>query len=243
MKAFFAEKMLDIPVGLTLILVLSTITTYLLFLFAISFATDQRVQRSATGVGILVLLWIIFQSTLSLNNWYMDRKSMHLLFPCITTAVIALVILLLPKIRDWRNALSLRILIAIQLIRIPLEIILWWSADVKQSPASLTIAFGNPDGIIAAMAPIALWLINKKQKRTDKLVLLWNYVGLASLLVLWMRIFFSAPSALQLTSYNAPNYLMVHFPGSWIPSVIIPILLFAHAVVIAQMHNRKKVSH
>ncbi len=235
--------MLEIPAGLTLTITLVTITTYLLFLFSISFSSENKVQRSATWVGILVLLWIIFQSTLSLNRWYMDRKSAHLLFPFITTSCIALVVLFLPKISGWRHALNLRFLVTMQLMRIPLEIILWWSADFKQSPSSLTVAFGNPDVIIAAMAPFALWLLGKKQKKTDNLVLMWNYAGLISLLVLWMRILFSAPSTLQLTSFNAPNYLMVHFPGSWIPSVIIPILLFAHAVVIAQLHDRKKASH
>jgi len=229
--------MLEIPVGLTLTLVLITITTYLLFLFAVAFASDKKVQRSATTVGIVVLLWIIFQSTLSLNRWYMDRKTAHLLFPYITTAVISLGVLFIPAIKGWRNALNIQLLMWMQLIRIPIEIMLWWSADFKQSPSSLTLAFGNPDAIIALCAPIAVWLLGKKQKTSDNAVLVWNYAGLISLLVLWMRILFSAPSTLQLTSFNAPNYLMVHFPGSWVPSVIIPILLFAHAVVIRQMHH------
>jgi hypothetical protein len=33
---------------------------------------------------------------------------------------------------------------------------------------------------------------------------------------------------------------MVHFPGSWIVTVIIPILLFAHLATAAQLSNQQE---
>jgi hypothetical protein len=40
---------------------------------------------------------------------------------------------------------------------------------------------------------------------------------------------------MQNWAFEIPNYLMVHFPGSWIVTVIIPILLFAQLSAAAQI--------
>jgi hypothetical protein len=66
-------------------------------------------------------------------------------------------------------------------------------------------------------------------------MLIWSYAGAASLTTLWIRSMLSAPSTMQNWAFEIPNYLMVHFPGSWIVTVIIPILLFAQLSAAAQI--------
>jgi hypothetical protein len=231
--------MLEIPSGLTLSLVLLTLTTFVCFLFAVAFSKNSGISRYATWVSVPVLLWIIFQSTLSLNRWYMDRTTAHLLFPYLFTTACILTILFTPRLRQWALGLKIEILIGLQLIRLPLEGLLHWAAYHRQTPLALTFYGGSPELLTALATPVMLYLHRKNKWKYRLWLLIWSYAGMASLTMLWTRSLFSAPSSIQNWGFEIPNYLMVHFPGSWIVTVIIPTLLFAHLAVAAQLNNGK----
>jgi hypothetical protein len=227
--------MLDIPAGLTLSLILLTLTTFMGFLFAVAFSKTQAISKYATWVSVPVLLWIIFQSTLSLNRWYMDRATAHLLFPYLFTSACILAILIVPRLREWALGLRIEILIALQLIRLPLEALLHWAAYHRQTPLALTFYGGSMELLFAAVTPLILFLYRKDAIKYRMWMLVWSYAGAASLITLWIRSMLSAPSTMQNWAFEIPNYLMVHFPGSWIVTVIIPILLFAQLSAAAQI--------
>ena len=233
--------MLELPPGLTLTLVILTLTTFVGFLFAVSFSKNPSISKFATWVSVPVLLWIIFQSTLSLNRWYMDRTTAHLLFPYLFTGVCILAVLLVHTLRQWALGLRLELLIGLQLLRLPLEGVLHWAAYHRQAPLGLTFYGGSPELLIGALTPVMLYLSRNTTSKNKRWMLIWSAAGSASLTMLWIRSFFSAPSTLQIWSFDIPNYLMVHFPGSWIVSVIVPVLLFAQLTALIQMRqiNRK----
>jgi hypothetical protein len=231
--------MLEIPAGLTLSLTLLTLTTFIGFLFAVAFSKNPAISKYATWVSVPVLLWIIFQSTLSLNRWYMDRATAHLLFPYLFTSACILAIIFIPQLREWALGLRAEILIALQLIRLPLEALMHWAAYHRQTPLALTFYGGSVELLIAVATPIMLYLFRKNTSGNRLWLLIWSYAGVASLTMLWLRSLLSAPSTIQNWGFEIPNYLMVHFPGSWIATVIIPILLFAHLAVAAQLNNRR----
>ena len=231
--------MLEIPAGLTLSLILLTLTTFIGFLFAVAFSKNPAISKFATWVSVPVLLWIIFQSTLSLNRWYMDRTTAHLLFPLLFTSACILAILFIPQLREWALGLRAEILIGLQLIRLPLEALMHWAAYHRQTPLALTFYGGSIELLIAAATPFMLYLFRKNTTKNRLWLLIWSYAGVASLTMLWIRSLLSAPSTIQNWGFEIPNYLMVHFPGSWIATVIIPILLLAHLAVAAQLNNRR----
>lgn len=227
--------MLDLPAGLTLSIVLLTITTFGCFLFAAVLSSNTRMQRSATLIGIVILLWIIFQSTLSLNRWYMDRKSLHLLFPYLTTLIITLAVSFLPVMKDFRESLHRPTLIWMQLLRLPMHGLVYWSVLHKQSPAGIWIYPLIADLIAIAAIPIILRALRSSDNNSG-LLRVWHIFGSITLMSSWVIMLLSAPSAMQQLAFQSPNYLIVHFPGSWIPSVIIPLLLFGH---ISQWNHPK----
>ena len=233
--------MLEIPAGLTLSLILLTLTTFVGFLFAISFSKQANISKYATWVSVPILLWIIFQSTLSLNRWYMDRSAAHLLFPYLFTLVCILAILSVPRLREWALGLRIEILIGLQFIRLPMEGILHWSAFHRQTPLALTFYGGSVELLIAAATPLMLYLYRKDKTKYRMWLFIWSYAGIASLTALWIRSLLCAPSTIQNWGYEIPNYLMVHFPGSWIVTVIIPVLLFVQIAALLQIRqfNRK----
>jgi hypothetical protein len=232
--------MLEIPAGLTLSLILLTLTTFMGFLFAVALSKNPAINKYATWVSVPVLLWIIFQSTLSLNRWYMDRNSAPLLFPFIFTITCMLIIALVPRLRQWMLGLRLEVLIGLQLLRLPVELVLQWAARFRQSSFDLTAYGGSPEWLIALSVPVVFWLKRKPTPTRNTIVICWNLFGIASLLTLWIKGLLGAPSALQSRAFDIPNYLFVHFPGSWIVTVIIPILLFAQLAAVTQLYRVKK---
>ncbi|MFM2202261.1 MAG: hypothetical protein RL040_1461 [Bacteroidota bacterium] len=227
--------MLEIPAGLTLSLTLLTLTTFVGFLFAISFSKQANISKYATWVSVPVLLWIIFQSTLSLNRWYMDRSAAHLLFPYLFTSACILAILFVPRLREWALGLRIEILIGLQFIRLPMEGLLHWAAYHRQTPLALTFYGGSVELLVAAATPVVLYFYSKDKTKNRMWLFIWSYAGITSLSALWIRSLLCAPSTIQNWGYEIPNYLMVHFPGSWIVTVIIPVLLFAQIAALLQM--------
>jgi hypothetical protein len=80
-----------------------------------------------------------------------------------------------------------------------------------------------------------LYLSQKTEGKNRMWLLVWSYAGIVSLTSLWIRSMLCAPSTMQKWGYEIPNYLMVHFPGSWIVTVIIPVLLFAQLAAVLQV--------
>lgn len=207
-------------------------------MFAIALATNEKVSRTATRVGILILLWIIFQSTLSLNRWYMDRKTAHLLFPVITTAALVLCGLFMPVFRTWREALKGSALNAMHLLRILIAVVFWWASEHKQAPSGSILQLAIVDAVVAILATIFAFS-GSSNRKFGQVKIISGYLSLTSLAVLWTSILLSAPSLFQQMAFESPNYLVVHFPGSWIPSFVMPLLIFAQGCSILSLNKQR----
>ncbi|HZF66041.1 MAG TPA: hypothetical protein VEZ55_16225, partial [Chitinophagaceae bacterium] len=71
------------------------------------------------------------------------------------------------------------------------------------------------------------------------LLLLWNFLCLALLLIIVVNALFSAPSPFQKFAFEQPNIAIFHFPFSWLPTFIVPIVLFSHLTLIRQLMKRE----
>jgi len=50
---------------------------------------------------------------------------------------------------------------------------------------------------------------------------------------------FSAPSPIQKFAFDQPNIAILNFPFSWLPTFIVPIILFGHLTSIRQLIKYK----
>jgi hypothetical protein len=226
--------MLDqIPFWLVAMFIGITLATYIGLLMSLMFG-GERAQRRLHVVALVVLAWLIFQSALSLNRWYMDREAMppHLVFPVATMIVIISLLFLTSRGRRFVDGLSPLVLTLIHVIRIPVEISLYWLAFYKQVPWSMTFYGHNFDIIFGITAPFIAYFGVYKKKLSPAIIKGWNVLGLISLLVIVVTAFGAAPSPMQAWSFDQPNYAVLHFPFTWLPSFIVPIVLFAHLKAI-----------
>ncbi|MFM7311486.1 MAG: hypothetical protein ACKOZY_12830 [Flavobacteriales bacterium] len=216
-------------VGLTLAVYVWVI---ILFLFR-----DQGIRpRFINLASILLLLWIMFQSALALNRWYMDRNSAwpHWLFAVLFPCLLMMLQFTLSRARNWAKTIQNSGLIWLHLLRIPLAWLLTWLSVDHQLPMRWTYFGWNFDIVFGVTAPIVAILWQRGHR--GAWIRGWHFAGLASLLWLWIGGLLSTAGAWQVWDVNAPNYAFVHFPFIWIPTFILPILIWSHSLSLQKNH-------
>jgi len=227
----------QVPFSVSLLFILITLTTYGFFVAAVLTAQSAKVKGRAHFVALALLMWIIFQSTLSLNRWYMDRDASppHLMFPLVSTLVILSLLFLLPSGRRFLAGLNSGVLTLLHIVRIPVEIGLYLLATWKQVPWSMTFSGINFDMISGITAPIIWWLGYHKKVLPKGVLVAWNVAALALLLIVVVRGIGAVPSPIQSWDFDQPNYAVMHFPFSWLPSLIVPLVFFSHVTLLFQL--------
>jgi hypothetical protein len=189
----------------------------------------EAARKSANAASLLLLMWCIFQSTLALNKWYMDRLSTppHITFAIVWPTFTFLALLLIPYTRRVLDGLTLFHLTAIHIIRIPVEITLWLLYAQRQVPQSMTFEGSNFDIIMGLTAiPIAYMVF--RQSIQKKWLIAWNILGIGLLVNIVITAIGAAPTTFQWRDFAQPNFAVTHFPFIWLPSFIVPVVLFGH---------------
>lgn len=234
--------MLDLPQHIHLVFILTTLMAFVFVAMAGLFSKEKKIQRRSNAIALVVLLWLIFQSTLSLNKWYMDRNAMppHMLFPLITSIVVLTSLFIFKSGQRWIDGISLSVFTWIHVVRLPVELCLFWLATQKQLPWSMTFEGYNYDIIFGITAPVMALLYFNFKKISKKVMLIWNVLGLISVLMVIIRGIGAFPSPVQLWDFSQPNYAMMHFPFIWLPAFLVPVVILAHLTAIRRLRREMR---
>ncbi|MEZ4799057.1 MAG: hypothetical protein R2809_04600 [Flavobacteriales bacterium] len=221
--------MLDVPFGLVVFFIVTTLLFYFGFIWAM-LKGSERVQKRVHVLALAILAWLIFQSTLTLNRWYMDREAMppHIMFPVLFMFAMFALLAFTPRGKRFLNGLSLEVITWLHLVRIPVEIALYWLAFYKQAPWSMTFYGHNYDIVFGITAPIIAYFGIRKKKISPVIIKVWNILGVVSLLIIMITAAGATATKIQAWDFDRPNYAITHFPFSWLPSFIAPMVLLAH---------------
>lgn len=196
--------------------------------------------RRSHWVLIILSGWLLLQAMLSFNGFYQDSsglppRQMLLIGP---PTILILSLFLLPAGRRFLDELDLAAMTLLHIVRIPIELVLFWLFTNHAIPQLLTFEGRNFDILSGISAPFIFYfgLVRHKISRTGMLT--WNFICLALLLNVVIHGFLSAPTAIQQFSFDQPNKGMMFFPFAWLPSVIVPLVLLSHMATI-RMYIRK----
>lgn len=231
--------MLSLPQHITLVFILTTLIGFIISVLSVAFSENKRLSRKATIIALLLMMWLIFQSTLALNGWYMDRlaKPPHILFPLVVNLALIVMAFVVPLGKKFIDHISIKTLVWIHLVRIPVELCLYWLAQNKQVPWSMTFEGFNFDIVFGISAPIFIYLFFYKKKISEKVFLIWNVLGLISVLAIFIRAAGAVPSPIQLWDFNQPNYAILHFPFIWLPSFLVMAVILTHLIAIRRLRK------
>lgn len=98
----------------------------------------------------------------------------------------------------------------------------------------MTFEGRNFDIVAGITAPIIVYFGFTKTKIDRQTILIWNVIFLGFLLNIVVNALFSAPSPIQIFAFDQPNIAILNFPFIWLPTFIVPIVLFGHLTSIRQ---------
>jgi len=232
--------MLDnLPIYISLTFGLTTIATLWLFIWSVRSSIINETQKQATPILIGLIIWLVIQAVLSLNNIYnIDTNTFPpkiLLLGILPTILTIILLFFTAKGRRFIDSLPLKNLTYLNIVRIPVEIILYWLFLNKVVPELMTFEGRNFDILAGISAPIIAYFGFTKSKLSRKTILIWNFICLGLLINIVLYAFFSAPSPIQKFAFDQPNIAILNFPFCWLPTFIVPIVLFGHLVSIRQL--------
>lgn len=228
-----------LPTYISLIFGLTTAATLLAFVWAVKNANAEKVRKQAGKIGIGLFAWLILQAVLSLNNQYNsdpDTFPPVIMLTGIFPAVFAiLVVFLTRKGRQFTDSLPLKQLTYLNTVRIPVELVLYGLFLYQSVPELMTFEGRNFDILAGITAPFVAYFGLTKTKMSRQTLLIWNVICLGLLLNIVVNALLSAPSLIQQFAFDQPNTAVLNFPFSWLPTFIVPIVLFGHLASIRQL--------
>lgn len=229
----------NLPIHIILIFGLTTVATLGLFIWIIK-NSSLEITRKKSGIIIVGLtVWLILQAVLTLNNIYNSNLSSLppkiMLLGILPPILVIILLFATSKGRQFIDSLPLKNITYLNIVRIPVEIVLFWLFINKAIPELMTFEGRNFDILAGISAPIIVYLVFTKKKLNRNVLLIWNFICLGLLLNIVINALLSAPSPLQKFAFEQPNIAILNFPFSWLPTFIVPIVLFGHLVSIRQL--------
>ena len=227
-----------LPAYISIILGLTTILAVGLFYKA---TNHSRVTL------IILLLWLALQTVIGLSGFYTQTDTIPPRFLLLVLPPILLIIGLFATSsgRQYIDSLDVKTLTILHTIRIPVEIVLFWLFVNKTVPELMTFEGRNVDILSGLTAPIIFYFGFLKKNLKTNVILTWNFICLGLLINIVVNAVFSTPFPFQKFAFDQPKIAVLYFPFNWLPSCVVPLVLFSHLVAIRQLINdgRKKINN
>jgi uncharacterized integral membrane protein len=228
-----------LPITLYLLFGLTTIATLYLFYKAVKQAKVTTTSRKANLILMVLSAWLILQGVLTIKGVYnTDTSSIPpkiILFGIAPMIVTIILLFATTSGRQFIDSLPLKYITWLHTIRIPVELALFWLYIHQAVPELMTFEGRNWDILAGITAPFVAYFGCTKNVLSTKLQLTWNLLCLGLLINIVVFALLSAPSPFQKFAFDHPNIAVVNFPFSWLPTFIVPVVLFCHLTAIRQL--------
>jgi hypothetical protein len=239
-KHIIKENMLEnLPYYIIITFVLTTLLTLILFVSAIKRSKWISVSSKSNRIVAGLILWLVIQAVLAINGIYKENTNSmppRIVLLGILPAALTIVYLFTTlRGRQFVDSLPLINLTYINIVRIPVELVLFWLYLNKAVPELMTFEGRNFDIIAGITAPFVAYFGLSKEKLSRQVILIWNFICLGLLLNIVVNAILATPSPFQKFAFDQPNIAILYFPGIWLPTFIVPIVLLGHLASIRQL--------
>lgn len=218
------------------------VTAFAAVWFLLQAAKSVGLQALPSKILLFLLpLWIIFQSVLSIGGFYQNTDTLPprlFVFGILPALVLNLTFLLFFR-PTFVEKLPLELLTLVHVVRIPVELVLYWLFLGSMVPREMTFAEWNYD-ILTGILSLLVYLTAFRGNTVNKAILVaFNFIGLALLLTVVSIAALSVPSPIQQIAFDQPNRAVLTFPYSLLPTIVVPIVLFAHLASLWKLFVRR----
>ncbi len=214
------------------------------FIFSVMLSLYFIIKAGASSVvviGIMVLL-ITLQGVLGYNKFFTVTDTVPPRFPFLIIPPVLLILYLLfsKNGKHYTGGLNSTWLTWLHVVRIPVEIVLFWLFTYKQIPQLMIWEGRNFDIISGITAPFIAYFGYRKHTLNKTTLLVWNIICLGLVLNILVNGLLSAPLPFQQFAFDQPNVAVMYFPFVWLPGFIVPLVIYAHIVCIQRLVGGKK---
>jgi hypothetical protein len=190
----------------------------------------------------ITLLIAILQLLLGEINFYENENSIppRFLLLILPAIVIIFLLFLTKKGNRFLDSLNIKQLAILHTVRVPVELVLYFLYIAKTIPQIMTFEGSNFDIIAGFTAPIMYYFGFIKKSLSAKMIIVWNMLSLALLINIVFIAILSAKTPFQKFGLHQPNIAIAHFPFTWLPSIIVPIVMLSHLATIKQLLQAPK---
>jgi hypothetical protein len=214
------------------------LTTFAAIGFLLQATKAVGLTKLPSRILIFVLpLWIMFQGVLAVGGFYLKVDAMppRIALFGVWPAVLFIACYFIFFRRSFIERLPLKILTLVHIVRIPVELTLLWLYFGGQVPRMMTFEGLNFD-ILSGVIAIGAFALGFRGNRPVRSVLIaFNVIGLLLLVNIVSIAILSLPTPIQRLNFDQPNWAVLYFPYVWLPSIVVPIVLFSHLASLWQL--------
>jgi len=218
----------QLPTYIGIVFILTTLLTLLLL---------YKATNNSKPVIIIVLVWLALQAVVSLSGFYTITNSTPprfglLLMPPI---IFIIIVFLTKKGKALIDSFEVKMLTLLHIIRIPVELTLFWLYLHNVIPQVMTFEGRNFDILCGITAPSVYYFGYVKSVLGKGVLIGWNIVCLLLLANIVVTAVLSASYSAQRFGFGLPGFALFYFPFSWLPCCIVPAALMAHLVTLRRL--------
>lgn len=223
----------NLPLYINLVFGLITILTIWIF---------YKATHNSKITLLILVIWLAIQTFIGISGFYTvtDILPPRFLLLVLPPLVFILILFATSKGRQFIDSLDTKILVILHIIRIPVELVLFWLFVNNTVPELMTFEGRNYDILSGLSAPVIYYFGFVKKQLNSKMILLWNLICLGLLINIVVLAILSAPFPFQKFAFDQPNIAVLYFPFNWLPACIVPLVLFSHLATIRHIIKLKK---
>jgi hypothetical protein len=214
---------------------------YITIVFGLTVLLSVFLFDKAAGNSRVTLIaisgWIVIQSIIGLSGFYTKTNTFppRLMLLAIIPFLVIIVLFSTAKGKRYLDRLDVKMLTILHIVRIPVEIVLFWLFVRKAIPALMTFEGRNFDILAGLSAPVIYYFGYVKKNIKSRLILIWNIICLGLLINILVNAVLSAPFPFQQFAFDQPNIAILYFPFNLLPTFVVPLVLLAHLAAIRQL--------
>jgi hypothetical protein len=186
---------------------------------------------------MVLVTWLIIQSVLSVAGFYNNPANMTARFPLLVLpALVAILSLFINKKgRAFIDHLDLPTLTIFHVVRLPVEIVLFWLFVNSGIPEAMTFHGSNFDIFSGISAPFIYYFGFIKKAISKSVIIGWNLICLTLLLKVVATALLSLPAHYQDFGFKVPDTALGYFPFVLLPACLVPLVLLSHLAALRQL--------
>lgn len=191
-----------------------------------------------TGKSNLVLVvsicWILFISLVAMTSYFENTSARPPRFLLVILPGIGFSIFFYKKLKT--NRLRQEFLLAVHVLRLPVELVLYQLFLNKQIPDLMTFRGWNFDILMGISAVfILLYVLISRKNPANFFLITWNIIGIFLLSTIVLIAVLSSPLPIQLFAFDQPNIALMKFPFTLLPAYVVPIVFLSHVLVLRKL--------